>query len=111
MPGVGWAAGVERILLAAGEQPGTEPGVEVFIAMDGGDRTAAFKLLNDLRAAGVPARMEQAGRAIKGQFKQADRLNAARVVVVAEDEWRLRDMGSGEQQTIAGPDEVLALYR
>ena len=110
-PAIGWAAGVERILLAAGEQPAPAAGPVVYVALEnGGDRTAAFKLVNDLRAAGVAAQMEQAGRAIKGQFKQADRLGVERVVVIAADEWRVRDMGSGETQTVAGPDEVLALY-
>ncbi len=112
VPGVGFAAGVERILLAQDGAAVFDTNPWVYIAIDsGGDRVAAFKLLNDLRAAGVPAQMEQAGRAIKGQFKQADRLSAARVVVVGEDGWQVRDMRSGEQHAIAGPDEVLALYR
>ena len=111
VPGVGWAAGVERILLAQREAELPEPTPDVYVAIDrGGDRTAAFALTQRLRAAGVPAQMEQAGRAIKGQFKQADRLGAARVVVVSEDGWRVRDMSSGETQDVAGPDEVLGLY-
>src|SRR5215204_2158702 len=97
VPGVGFAAGVERILLAQDGYALFDSNPWVYVAIDrGGDRTAAFALMQRLRAAGVPAQMEQAGRAIKGQFKQADRLGAARVVVIAEDGWRIRDMRSGE---------------
>jgi histidyl-tRNA synthetase len=109
-PGVGWAAGVERILLAADGSPGTEPGVDVYIAYEGeADRSAMFKLTHDLRAAGVRAQMEQAGRSIKGQLKQANRLGAAKVIVMTPDEVRVRDMESGDTETVATADEARAL--
>jgi histidyl-tRNA synthetase len=109
-PAVGWAAGVERILLAAGEQPGTPPGVDVYIAYEGdADRPLMFKLLSELRAQGLRADMEQAGRAIKGQLKQANRLGAAKVIIVTPDEIRVRDMDSGDQQVVANADEAKAL--
>jgi histidyl-tRNA synthetase len=110
VPGVGWAAGVERILLAAGESPGTEPGVDVYIASEGGpERSVMFKLLSDLRADGLRAQMEQAGRSIKGQLKQANRLGAAKVIIVTPDEVRVRDMESGDMQAVASADEARAL--
>jgi histidyl-tRNA synthetase len=109
-PGVGWAAGVERILLAAGESPGTAPGVDVYIAYEGeADRKAMFKLQRDLRAAGVRTQMEQAGRSINGQLKQANRIGAAKVIVVTPGEVRVRDMESGDTKTVATPDEAKAL--
>jgi histidyl-tRNA synthetase len=108
VPGVGWAAGVERILLAAGEQALPEPAVDVFIAAeDGGSRTAMFSLLNDLRASGKRAQMEQAGRSIKGQLKQADRVGAAKVVILSATEVRVRDMQTGETVSFATLDEAL----
>jgi histidyl-tRNA synthetase len=109
-PGVGWAAGVERILLAVGESPGTPPGVDVYIAYEGeADRKAMFKLQGDLRGAGLRTQMEQAGRSIKGQLKQANRIGAAKVIVVTPDEVRVRDMASGDTQTVATTDEARAL--
>jgi histidyl-tRNA synthetase len=58
-PGVGWAAGVERILLASsGEADG--PPTDVFVALDGGDARIAFTLVRRLRSAGRSAQMEQA---------------------------------------------------
>jgi histidyl-tRNA synthetase len=106
VPGVGWAAGVERILLAAGDEGLPEPTPEVFVAIDGGDRRAAFKLVKELRSTGKRAQMEQAGRSIKGQFKQADRLGAAKVVILSSDEVRVRDMKTGETISFATLDEA-----
>jgi histidyl-tRNA synthetase len=109
-PGVGWAAGVERILLAAGDQPGAAPRIDVYVAHEGdADRAAIFKLLRDLRAQGLRAEMEQAGRSIKGQLKQANRIGAAKVIIVTPDELRVRDMDSGELTVVATLDEARAL--
>ena len=67
-----------------------------------------FKLLRDLQADGVRAQMEQAGRSIKGQLKQANRVGAAKVIIVTPDELRVRDMESGDTQVVATPDEAKA---
>jgi histidyl-tRNA synthetase len=107
VPGVGFAAGVERILLAAGDKELPEPTPSVFVAFeDGSDRATAFGLLQQLRARGVTAQMEQAGRSIKGQFKQADRLGAAKVVILSADEVRVRDMSTGETTSYGTLDEA-----
>jgi histidyl-tRNA synthetase len=49
--------------------------------------------------------MEQAGRSLKGQLKQADRL-AARWTVILGDEIEVKDMESGEQRRAASVDQV-----
>nr|MBA2763330.1 histidine--tRNA ligase [Thermoleophilaceae bacterium] len=99
-PAVGWAAGIERILLAAGEAPGA-PAPRVYLILDqGGDRRAAFALLRALRSAGVAAQIEQAGRSLKGQLKQADRLGAHFAAIFAADSVSLRDMGTGDQDQL-----------
>ena len=106
-PGVGWAAGVERILLAS-EQPPEPPRPSVFVAVaDGGAAAAAFALARDLRSRGVATELEQAGRSLKGQFKHADRLGAARVVIVGES-IEIKDMRSGEQHPVATMEDALA---
>ena len=70
-PGVGWAAGVERILLAAGE-PSTRQRIDVFVAGAGrAERVRARR--GGSAAAGCAPQMEQAGRSMKGQLKQANR--------------------------------------
>ena len=110
VPGVGFAAGVERILLAGGQEEAGDARADVFIACEGdADRTLMFQLLNELRRDGLRADMEQAGRSIKGQLKQANRLGAAKVIIVTPDELRVRDMESGDQQAVGTPEEAKAL--
>ena len=105
-PGVGWAAGIERILLASSLEP--ERRAPVFVARAEGTSGAfAFRLANQLRARGVPAEIEQAGRSLKGQFKHAGRLGARAVVVVGDDGYEIKDMASGEQHPVASEDAVL----
>ena len=106
-PGVGWAAGVERILLAGSAAPAREPPVYVAIA-DRRHRRAAFALARDLRGAGMAAQIEQAGRSMKGQMKHAGRLEAFAVVIVG-DEIEVKDMGTGEQVPVADAREAIAV--
>lgn len=107
-PAVGWAAGVERILLAAGaEAPARRPDVFVAVPKPEGVRPA-FGLVRELRAAGLDTRVEQAGRSMKGQLKHADRLGA-RAVVIVGDELEVRDMSTGEQRPASDAAEAARL--
>jgi histidyl-tRNA synthetase len=105
-PGVGWAAGVERMLLAAGDA-GDENDAEVFIAVMEG-ATDAFVLAQRLRRAGLRTQMEQAGRGMKGQMKHANRLGA-RVVVIMGDQIEVKDMDSGEQRPADSAEGALEM--
>jgi histidyl-tRNA synthetase len=99
-PATGWAAGIERILLALEEEP-AEPRVDVFVAAPDGQRRRAFALVRELRRAGLPADLDLAGRAIKGQMRQAARVGARRTVILDEDgSAQVRDMQSGEQREL-----------
>jgi histidyl-tRNA synthetase len=99
-PATGWAAGVERILLALDEQA-AEAGADVFVAAADGQRERAFALVRELRRAGFRADLDLAGRAIKGQMKQADRVGARRTVILDEDGGaQVRDMETGEQREL-----------
>jgi histidyl-tRNA synthetase len=102
-PGSGWAAGVERILMAAGEQPIAPDAVDLFVALAVTDRgRAAFDLANEARQAGLCAQMELAGRSLKGQLKHADRIGARYVAIIGDDAERVsfKNMESGEQTEI-----------
>ena len=85
-PGVGFGAGIERILIAledASVPAPEEEGVDVFfVCADGADRSAVLAKVLQLRAAGFRADADFAGRSVKGQHTQAGRLRAKRVVVV-----------------------------
>jgi histidyl-tRNA synthetase len=88
-PGVGFGAGIERLLLAledAGVPRPNEEGVDVFfVCADGADRTRVLTKVLELRASGLRADADFAGRSVKGQQTQARRLGAKRVVVVDAD--------------------------
>jgi histidyl-tRNA synthetase len=97
-PAVGWAAGIERILLAMESRP-PSPGLDVFVVAGDGD--GAFALVAELRDAGFAADLDLAGRSFKGQMKQADRSGARHAVILeADGTAKLRDMISGEQREI-----------
>ena len=82
-PGIGFGAGIERLLLSLGEQPGEAEGIDVFfVAADGADRSAIGAAMAELRRRDISSDMDYAGRSVKGQRTQAGRLKARRVVVV-----------------------------
>jgi histidyl-tRNA synthetase len=100
-PGVGWAAGVERMLLAASPQPVAPPPVDVYVSYVKPDfHDAAFTLATALRRAGYSVQQELGGRSLKGQLKQADRAGARYVAILGDEGTALKDMESGEQRTV-----------
>ncbi len=113
--GCGWAAGVERILLASGDAtgatggpPAPAPPVDLFVAYEDADRRReAFAIVGDARRAGLAAQLELGGRSLKGQLKHADRLEALFVAILRAEGAVLRDMERGEQRDVA-PDAVPA---
>ncbi len=98
-PGVGWAAGVERMLLAARDLAAPAELVDLFVALAKPDGTrTAFELARDARRAGLQAQLELAGRSLKGQLKHADRIRARWVAIIGENGVvTLKDMESGQQ--------------
>ncbi len=110
-PGFGWAAGVERILLAADGLPEPEPLTVLFVAFtddDAATRSAGFALSAAARRAGVPTQIEMAGRSIKGQFKHADRLKTRFVAAVSSEGIELKDFESGQSTAFDTGDAALA---
>jgi histidyl-tRNA synthetase len=106
-PGMGWAAGVERILLTAPRVPVAAPPLDVYVAYAGDEyRAEAFRVAAASRRAGLTARLELGGRSLKGQLKQADRSGARFVAILGEEGTALRDMESGEQKTVE-PEALL----
>jgi histidyl-tRNA synthetase len=112
-PGCGWAAGVERMLMAAGELPVAPDVVDVFVAVAGGDAApTAFELANEARRAGMSAQMELAGRSLKGQLRHADRLGARYVAIIHDPmQASLKNMESGEQIELEPAAVIPAILR
>ena len=109
-PGVGWGMGKERMLMtmeACGFEIPKEPGTEVFIAFMGdAGKMAALKLMKELRDADISVQMDVMGRNLKNQFKHANRIGAAKTIVIGESELEsgkltIKDMESGEQTEVA----------
>jgi len=99
-PACGWAAGIERIVLALDEEEGGNA-IDVFVAASPDRRERAFALVRELRRAGLRAELDLADRSLKGQMKQADRLGARAAIVLDEERpAQLRDMASGEQREL-----------
>ncbi len=109
VPGLGFAVGFERILLAL-EAAGVELGAGerpcVYVACAGDElRPQAFAVLQGLRDAGLRAQADLQGRSLKAQFKQANKAGAAFTVVVGPDELargeaQVRDMASHEEELV-----------
>jgi histidyl-tRNA synthetase len=109
----GFAAGVERMLLAAGEPAAPTDQLDLFVALAKPDGAkAGFELSRAARRAGLSAQLELAGRSLKGQLKHADRIGARYVAIVGDDgQVSLRDMESGAQRELAAADVVEAVQR
>jgi histidyl-tRNA synthetase len=79
----------------------------VYIALAKPDgMVEAFGLARRLRERGIRTEIEQAGRSMKGQLRQADRIGA-RATVIVGDGFDVKDMASGDQQPVPGTDEAI----
>jgi histidyl-tRNA synthetase len=114
-PASGWAAGVERMLLAADERPVVPEPVDLYVARASAQDALvgpAFELAREAHRAGLAAQVELAGRSLKGQLKHADRLRARYVVIVADGaEVSLKDMESGVQRELASAQVIPTILR
>jgi histidyl-tRNA synthetase len=117
--GMGWAAGVERVLLAGSPPPGGGPALDLYVGLSDLEgkgsflplKAAAFEILSEARSAGLTAQMEMGGRSLKGQLSRADRLGARYVAIVGEDETLLKDMQDGGQEMLDTGKVVHAALR
>jgi histidyl-tRNA synthetase len=104
---IGWAAGIERILLALDAEPAPSSRDVFVAAADEGQRARAMAIVGELRHAGRSAEVDLAERSLKGQIRQADRIGARKTLILeADGSAQLRDMQSGEQRSI-DPGRVL----
>jgi histidyl-tRNA synthetase len=118
-PGMGWAAGIERILLAGSPLGGDAHAVDLYVGLadGGGDesfphvKAAAFEVLSEARSAGLGAQMEMAGRSLKGQRGHADRIGARLLAIVEAHQTVLRDMQDGSEETLETGTVVHAALR
>ncbi len=101
-PGIGWAAGVERLALLAGDVPQALRPIAV-IPM--GDDLAALDISQALRRAGQAVHMGYSGN-MKKRLERANKANARFAVILGQDEAvrgaaTVRDLDTGEQSEVA----------
>ena len=109
-PAVGFAAGMERLLIACEElgiQLGDEKKVDVYIVTLGDEaRKWGVSKLPQLRDAGLSATMDYKGRSMKAQMKDANRENAEYALIVGgneleEGKFTLRNMKESEEKSLS----------
>jgi histidyl-tRNA synthetase len=119
-PGVGFAIGLDRVLLALRGEGATLPGelgVACFVVSIGPDASqVGTRLVQDLRDAGIPAATAFEDRPLKAQLKMADRSGAAYAVIVGEKEVAastaiLKRLSDGVQEEVPIGDVVNWLSR
>lgn len=120
VPGLGWAAGIERLLLAAGfdEEHEEAPQLDVYYVTLGPQaREGALAALQALRALGLRASWDTAGHGLGGQMKRAGRSGARFALLVGDDELArgtatVKDLVTGEQmESSAAADAIARLVR
>ncbi|MCL2493167.1 MAG: histidine--tRNA ligase [Clostridiales bacterium] len=113
--GVGFGLGIERLLMvlehSGASIPAPEPPDALVVPLSENALPEALGTLRTLRAAGLSAEIDTAGRGMKAQFRYADRIGARFAVVLGDEElaareYTVKNMATGEQQRLA-PDAVV----
>jgi histidyl-tRNA synthetase len=112
-PGIGFGAGIERLLISM-EEASIEieqPTIDVFFASEDAEaRAKMLPVVAELRRSGLSVDTDYAGRSLKGQLTQAQRLGAATTVIVEGDESVLRRQGA-EDERVSTAELVAKLSR
>jgi histidyl-tRNA synthetase len=99
-PGIGFGAGIERLLLSVGDVELPREQIDCFFIVDeGADRAQVLATMAELRGSGVKCDTDYAGRSKKGQLTQAGRLGARTTVIVDADGMRIVRPGGDEPTT------------
>jgi len=115
-PGIGWAAGIERLALLLAESPAAPRPIAV-IPVDAAAEDETLELTHRLRKAGFTVDLGYRGN-VSRRMKRANRLNARAALLLGDDERArgtvtVRDLDSGEQAEVplAELEDRLAPYR
>jgi len=108
-PAVGFAAGIERMIIAIDQQKVEWPAekrLDVFVAkVDEKNKDTAFRLLQKIRNAGLSADMDYSEGSLKSQMRIANKIGARYTVIVGEEELSkntviLRNMQTKEEKKV-----------
>jgi len=114
VPAIGWAAGIERLLLVVEAlQPlKTASELDLFLIVQGEDlRIQAPKLIHEWRSFGLKCDMDTLRRSMKSQMREANRQEARYVAILGEEEFgqgivQLKNFETGKQETVTFSDVV-----
>jgi histidyl-tRNA synthetase len=108
LPGIGFALGLDRILLASQPSPEPEKQIDVYVVGEKGvGKSRLFAVATQLRRAGIGSDLDLAGRGMKGQMKDAARSGARWAVIFTEESAgsvTLRDLTKGTQVEVPVDD-------
>jgi len=111
-PGIGFAAGLERLVLELPDEKGSSRPADVFVVAFGQSTWSEARVLaRDLRRAGFRTLIDYGERSSKSQMKRANRSNVQRMLILGEDELAsnkvtIKEMETGNQETLPR-DEVI----
>ncbi len=107
-PAVGFAAGIERIMLALSEKQAQamEKMMVYFVTASESAVGSLFRLANELRQSGIPTFSDTLRRSVKAQMREANRLAATHAVIVGNEEIadnsaKVKDLATGEQTDVS----------
>ena len=102
-PGIGWAAGIERLMMLANE-PAPSPRPVALVPLGEAAERKALVLARDLRRRGVPVELDYKGN-MKRRLQRANKVNARAAVILGDNELAkgvaaLKDLDKGEQKEV-----------
>ena len=102
-PGIGWAAGIERLMMLANE-PAPSPRPVALVPLGEAAERKALILARDLRRRGVPVELDYKGN-MKRRLQRANKVNARAAVILGDNELAkgvaaLKDLDKGEQKEV-----------
>ncbi len=106
LPGIGFAIGVERLVLMLGTDSVSPQGPDLFVAALGDAASdQAFVLMSQLQNSGIRAEMDYQGKSLKAQMRRANKLRARFALILGEDELQsgraqLKNMADSSQQEV-----------
>ncbi len=109
-PAIGFALGVERLILLLDTSKDYERKTKLFIAALGQEaRDFSFKLINQLRAKNISCEMTYSDNSLKSQMRRAGKNESQHVLIIGEDEMKsgsaiIRDMSTKEQTSFSLDD-------
>ncbi|MFC1704155.1 histidine--tRNA ligase [Candidatus Omnitrophota bacterium] len=111
-PAVGFALGLERILLVLGDQQDAEAYLDVYVVTLGEEAfKKGFSLLQVLRSNGIASDLDYENASLKKQMSRASKAKAPFVILLGEDEVKkdvctLKDMASGAQEEVSAQEII-----